>query len=362
MIRGCWILCAPSWSVWPVWGELVRLENMPSQPVQSAPSVPQSKPTKLPDLRRELTAALKAVWRNLPTGDQAPPATELSEDVVQEIITNYAEDPRRSATLIDDATASLPLLARARHRGLFEDDWRARITPERPWPVILVHGTGTTKGDWQELGADLRRDGWAVFAPDFGTRATGPVRASAEQVGAYVDAVLGATGAEQAILVGHSQGGVVARYWMRVLGGYPKVRHLVSLACPHHGTTVGGVVSPLLKTNRGEAVAQSVVQSWFGGAGLELITGHETIEKINEGGDLDPGVTYTNIATHFDTVIQPPETCFLTAEDPGDAHRIRNLWVENLDSDAVVLHPNMPFDHRVRALVRADLARLVEER
>src|SRR5699024_675995 len=183
-------------------------------------------------------------------------------------------------------------------------------------------------------------------------------RASAEQVGAYVDAVLGATGAEQAILVGHSQGGVVARYWMRVLGGYAKVRHLVSLACPHHGTTVGGGVSPLVKNNRGEAVAQSVVQSWFGGAGLELITGHETIEKINEGGDLDPGVTYTNIATHFDTVIQPPETCFLTAEDPGDAHRIRNLWVENLHSDAVLLHPNMPFDHRVRALVRADLGLL----
>lgn len=327
----------------------------------SAESDKQSRfhrPDPIADLRRELTTALKAVWRNLPTGDQAPAATELSEEVVQEIITNFAEDPRRNAALIDDATASLPLLARAKHRGVFEDDWRARPTAERPWPVILVHGTGTTKGDWQELGADLRRDGWAVFAPDFGMRATGPVRDSAEQVGAYIDAVLGATGASQAVIVGHSQGGVVARYWMRLLGGYPKVKHLVSLACPHHGTTVGGVVSPLLRSNRGEAVANSVVQSWFGAAGLELIAGHDTIAKINEGGDLDPGVGYTNIATHFDTVIQPPETCFLTPNTPEDAGRVHNIWVENLDTDAVVLHPAMPFDHRVRALVRADLSRL----
>lgn len=310
------------------------------------------------ELRRELTTALKAVWRNLPTGDQAAEATDLPEEIIQEIITNYAGDPKRNTALIDDATSSLPILARAKHRGLFEDDWRARPSATRPWPVVLVHGTGTTKGDWQELGTDLRRDGWAVFAPDFGIRATGPVRESAEQVGAYVDAVLGATGAKQVVLVGHSQGGVVARYWMRIFNGHPKVKHLVCLACPNHGTTMGGIVSPLLKSNRGETVANSVVHSWFGGAGFEMIRGHATIDMINEGGDLDPDVTYTNIATHFDTVIQPPETCFLTPNTPDDAHRVRNIWVENLDADAVVLHPAMPFDHRVRALVRADLARL----
>lgn len=312
----------------------------------------------LADLRRELTTALKTLWRNLPTSDDTPRATALPEEVIQEIITNYARDPKRNNELIDDATASLPLLARARHRGLFEDDWRARPTTERPWPVVLVHGTGTTKGDWQDLGTDLRRDGWAVFAPDFGNRATGAVKDSAEQVGAYVDAVLGATGATQVIVVGHSQGGVVARYWMRVLGGHPKVKHLVCLACPNHGTTMGGIVSPLLKSNRGESVASSVVHSWFGSAGFEMIRGHDTINLINEGGDLDPGVTYTNIATHFDTVIQPPETCFLMPDSPDDAHRVRNIWVETLDSEAVVLHPAMPSDHRVRALVRADLARL----
>ncbi|MFP7365245.1 triacylglycerol lipase [Corynebacterium callunae] len=309
------------------------------------------------DLRRELTNALRAVWKNLPT-DDAPQADSLSEDVVREIVSNYYRDHKNRSKLNEDTTGSLPVLARLKPRGLFEDDWRARPTADRPWPVVLVHGTGTTKGDWQELGAELRKDGWAVFAPDFGQRATGPVPESAAQIGAYIDTVLLATGASQVVLVGHSQGGVLLRYWMRVLGNADKVKHMVCLAVPNHGTTMGGIISPLLRSNRGESVANSVVQSWFGSAGFEMIRDNEIIKAINEGGDLDPGVSYLCIATHFDTVIQPPETCFLQPDSPEDASRIRNIWVENLDPNSVVLHENMPYDSRVRALVRADLARL----
>ncbi len=214
----------------------------------------------LNDLRRELTNALRSVWKNLPT-ENAPQADALPDDVVEEIAINFYRDPKNRGKLNEDKTDSLPMLARIRSRGLFEDDWRARPTEDRPWPVVLVHGTGSTKGDWQDLGADLRRDGWAVFAPEFGQRATGSVAESSAQIGAYIDTVLLATGASKVIVVGHSQGGVLLRYWMRVLGGASKVKHMVSLAVPNHGTTMGGIVSPLIRNNRGESVVNSVVQS-----------------------------------------------------------------------------------------------------
>lgn len=312
----------------------------------------------LSGLRLELTSAIKSLWRNVPD-DQSPKVFSLDEDLVQEIVNTYLATPEHRDSFDDDSTGSLPLMARRKPQGVFEDDWRARPTTERPWPVILIHGTGDTKGYWQQLGADLRHDGWVVFAPDFGRRATGPIKESAEQIKAYIEVVLATTGTEQAILVGHSQGGVLIRYWMRLLGGAPHVKHLVSLAVPNHGTTMGGIVSPLLRSNRGEAIAYSVAQSWFGEACVEIIRGHPTIEAINAGGDLDPGVTYTCISTHFDTVIQPPETCFLESDDPQDADRIRNLWVESLSPQAVVMHETMPFDINVRALVRADLNRLL---
>ncbi|WP_081358011.1 esterase/lipase family protein [Corynebacterium diphtheriae] len=126
----------------------------------------------------------------------------------------------------------LPLSARLPARGIFEDDWRDRPSKRHPYPVILIHGTGVTKGDWMELGHALRSLGYAVWAPDFGMRSTAAVAESAAQVGAYIDAVLTVTEAKKAIVVGHSQGGILARYWMHNLGGADKVSHLISLAVP----------------------------------------------------------------------------------------------------------------------------------
>lgn len=261
--------------------------------------------------------------------------------------------------LDDDESRSLPLLARLRARGLFEDDWRARPTETHPYPVICVHGTGTTKGDWMELGADLREDGFAVFAPDFGNRATDSIAESADQLGAYIGAVLTVTGADQVILIGHSQGGTLCRYWMRLLDGASKVRHLVCVSVPNHGTTLGGIVSPLVRTAMAENIMSSLVRSWFGDSGFEQVTGHETIESINAGGDLEPGVSYTCIATRGDTVIQPPETCFLyPEEDDPEPERVNNIWLQSIHPRAMLLHNEMPQDERVRGVIREELAQV----
>lgn len=253
--------------------------------------------------------------------------------------------PPRVATKPD-----LPLAARLPARGHFEDDWRARPTPARPWPVILIHGTGDTNGIWQNLGVDLRADGWAVFAPEFGHRSTDRVEESSEQVGAYIDAVLKVTGARQVVLVGHSQGGIVARYWMRVLDGAPKVRHLVTLGAPNNGTTMGGMLAGMTNTKIGESMITSAISSWFGPSGFQLITGHPLLDEINCDGPVEEGVGYTNIATKFDTIIQPLETCFLESDDP-DAD-ITNIVVQDLEPKSRVLHLELPGDARVRQIVR----------
>lgn len=292
--------------------------------------------------------------------DRSQEPGEIARAVVDNLDDDGDDEP-----LDVDTPDPLPLLARLRARGLFEDDWRARPTKTHPYPVICIHGTGTTKGDWMELGGELRQDGFAVFAPDFGNRGTDSIAESAAQISAYIDAVMQVTGAGKVILIGHSQGGTLCRYWMRVLGGADKVHHLVSLAVPNHGTTLGGIVSPLVRTAMAEDIMTALVRSWFGPSGFEQVTGHETITAINEGGDLDPGVTYTSIATRSDTVIQPPETCFLYPEDlPEDAplnysdDRVSNIWVQERHPRAVVLHNEMPLDSRVREIVRRELAKL----
>lgn len=275
---------------------------------------------------------------------------DVSEKLHRLLPTRAAEDgrPPHQVTRPD-----LPLAARMPPRGHIEDDWRARPTARRPWPVVLLHGTGDTNGVWQHLTHELRGDGWAVFAPEFGNRCTAGVEESAEQVGAYLDAVLAVTGAEQVVLVGHSQGGIVARYWMRMLGGADRVRHLVSLGVPHNGTTMGGMLSSITTSKTGESMMTTIVQSWFGPSAFQLITGHPLLSDLNSPVPVEPGVGYTNIATRNDTIIQPTETSFLPAEGP-DAD-VSNILLQDVEPKALVLHTDMPGDARVRQLVREAL-------
>jgi triacylglycerol esterase/lipase EstA (alpha/beta hydrolase family) len=58
----------------------------------------------------------------------------------------------------------------------------------------------------------------------------------AAELATFVNSVLGATGAKKVDLVGHSQGGMMPRYYIGFLGGAKYVHHLVGIAPSNHGT------------------------------------------------------------------------------------------------------------------------------
>ena len=59
--------------------------------------------------------------------------------------------------------------------------------------------------------------------------------ANVDDLARFVQAVLDYTGAKRVDIVGHSLGGTLAREWMRRDHAYQLVRHLVTIASPHHG-------------------------------------------------------------------------------------------------------------------------------
>lgn len=275
----------------------------------------------------------------------------VTDELAEDVLSTLAPQPG-SFSQFDRDNEDVPLIVRIKPRGYHEDDWLAQTSPERPWPVVLVHGTGGSSGDFQEMAAALRADGWAVFSASYGTRATAPIEDSAAQVGAYIDQVLAATGAKKVNLVGHSQGGLVLRYWMRFLGGSAKVHHMVCLAVPNVGTTIGGLASPLLKSERSESIALRVAETVVGPVVHQMLIGSELLGELNEGSLLEPGVTYTCIATRSDSLVQPPETCFLGGPDEP---RVHNVWIQDLEPNVVALHEYLPSDARARRLVAAAL-------
>ena len=64
---------------------------------------------------------------------------------------------------------------------------------------------------------------------------------SAEQLSAFVDQVLAATGTTKVDIVGHSEGATMPDYYIEYLGGAAKVLRYVGVSGVKHGTTLDGV-------------------------------------------------------------------------------------------------------------------------
>ena len=103
-------------------------------------------------------------------------------------------------------------------------------------PVLLVHGYIHNRSAFLAMSRQLKRSGFR-YVDGFNYNAlTDGIPEAAARLGAEVERVLRATGASRVMLVGHSMGGMVARYYVQELGGEDTVDTLVTLGSPHRGT------------------------------------------------------------------------------------------------------------------------------
>ena len=116
-------------------------------------------------------------------------------------------------------------------RGLVISDVEAAGTP-----ILLVHGLIDNRSVFTLLRLGLTRRGFGrVFALNY-SPLTRDVRTAAVRLGEEVERIVDETGYERIHVVGHSLGGLIARYYVTRLGGDSRVHTLVTLGTPHHGT------------------------------------------------------------------------------------------------------------------------------
>lgn len=181
------------------------------------------------------------------------------------------------------------------------NDWSCTPTVERPEPVIIVHGTfGDKKSLLDDLSAAMVGKGFCVYSFDYGNRGTGDIPTSARQLKRFTATVLAATGAAKVSMVGHSQGGMMPRYYIRFLGGARVVDDLVGLSPSNHGTAI--VADPTNPLTGGLCPACNQQ-----GAGSDFLT------KLNAGDETPGMVSYTQISTRYDEVVVPYTSAFLAA-------------------------------------------------
>jgi triacylglycerol esterase/lipase EstA (alpha/beta hydrolase family) len=224
------------------------------------------------------------------------------------------------------------------------NDFGCKPSAAHPRPVVLVHGTfANSVNNWLVLAPFLAERGYCVFSLDYGqipgvpgVHGLGPVADSAVQLRDYVDRVLAATGAAEADLVGHSQGGMMPRHYLKFLGGADKVNALIGIGPSSHGTTLSGLTAllPHFPGARDLLLENTPALT-------DQVAGSPFMTRLNEGGDTVPGVRYTVISTRYDLVVTPYRTQFL--DGPG----VRNVLVQDLCPVNVSGHLTIAFTDRM---------------
>ncbi|WP_030674699.1 triacylglycerol lipase [Streptomyces rimosus] len=173
--------------------------------------------------------------RALP-GTPAGPAPEDDTDATGSSIgSGFGGAPRAATGTVPAArTALLPTEGRAHP------------------PVLLLHGFIDNRSVFVLLRRSLLRHGWRHVEALNYSPLTCDLRKAAELLGRHVEQVCERTGHSRVDLVGHSLGGLIARYYAQRLGGDLRVRTLVTLGTPHGGTRVAPLMSahPLVRQMR----------------------------------------------------------------------------------------------------------------
>ncbi|MEU2962331.1 esterase/lipase family protein [Streptomyces albidoflavus] len=206
-----------------------------------------------------------------------------------------------------------------------------RLPLAPPPPIVLLHGFADNRSVFVLLRRALLRDadGTArrrtVVSLNY-SPLTCDIRAAAESLGRHVEEVRRRTGADRVDVVGHSLGGLIARYHVQRLGGDAVVRTLVTLGTPHSGTRVArpADVHPIVRQMR---------------------PGSPVIEEL---GRPAPGcrTRFVAVRSDLDQIMVPTSTARLDHPDL----RVENVLVTGIGHLALPVHPT------VTSLVREALA------
>ncbi|HWC79721.1 MAG TPA: alpha/beta fold hydrolase [Pseudonocardiaceae bacterium] len=232
--------------------------------------------------------------------------------------------------------AAIPAALNAYGNAPGSNDWSCKPSAAHPEPVVLTHGLlGNRNDNWQTFAPLLADEGYCVFALTYGTDpgvpfpvdqvgGLTPMEDSAAQLSTFVNQVLAATGATKVDILGHSEGTVVPEYYVKYLGGAPKVDKYVSIAPIWHGTSPAGLASlDRFASIFGFSPVVNGTLNPLCGSCQELLAGSSFMTKLRAGGVVVPGVAYTNIVTRYDELVVPYTSGIEAA--PG----VTNIVVQN---------------------------------
>jgi len=202
-------------------------------------------------------------------------------------------------------------------------------------PVLLVHGTfANSEINWSwnyKLALPARGEpSCTVDLPDV---SAGDIQVSTEYV-VYAIRVMARESGRRVAVIGHSQGGLEARWALR---WWPDLRHLVSdvimLATPNHGALFPDVV----------CTAPFVCSASL----YQMESDSAFLAALNAGHETAGAVSFTAIVTTDDQTFVLPEQ----GRIDGNRPHVTNVTVQDICPGHVVDHLGLAFDGPTYAIV-----------
>jgi triacylglycerol esterase/lipase EstA (alpha/beta hydrolase family) len=193
-------------------------------------------------------------------------------------------------------------------------------------PILLVPGTTVTpeqdfSWNYERAFTQLGRPWCAVTLPK---STMGDIQIAGEYV-VYAIRTMHAKSGKKLEIVGHSQGGMVPRWALRF---WPDTRadvaDVIGMAPSNHGT-VDAVALCLPVVGCAPAIWQQIYQSPF-------------IKALNSGAETFAGISYTNIYTVLDEVVQPNLNDAGSSSLHGGGGDIANISVQSVCPAHVTEH------------------------
>jgi triacylglycerol esterase/lipase EstA (alpha/beta hydrolase family) len=238
-------------------------------------------------------------------------------------------------------------------------------------PVIIVAGTfSPAVANELFLGRRLHEAGYTHCVYELkgddtlgGIPGTAPIEESSQGLKRFVTKVLAWSGQTQVDVVGHSQGALVARHYVKALGGEPFVGTYVSLAGPQSGTDTTALVAHFL-----DLVLQPFGTSCAAVAPCaQMMRFSAFVQALNAGDDTPGAIDYYAFYTDDDALVwywgSGPFGIPLVKHDNatlGDG--ATNVEVDDVCFGRYVSHVGMILDPAVFEMVddaRADLISMV---
>jgi hypothetical protein len=214
-----------------------------------------------------------------------------------------------------------------------------------PTPVVLVHGTFANRFvNFIRIAPDLESHGYCTWALNYGCTTNrfscgrGPIQHSARELRDFIEEVRARTGAAKVSIVGHSQGGLMPRYYIKFLHGEHNVVDMVSLSASNHGTD-----NPLAPFSVDCTACRQ--QHPYRGAFTEM---------VNRGDETPGPIAYTQIQTRFDETIVPYHSAYLADDPDNEYHGPRTRRLNGPRTTNYCLQDRYPADFSEHNTIAGD--------